>query len=174
MDALKQAWEGMPVSRTSPAALRGMIHRHPARMAMRKQLLFEMIPLVLFLIVYYDFFDGGLKPWYINALLVSAVAFVILLNAAGYLFSRQALQGDHLQEMVHRHLVQLRRFAIISVAARVGMAACLLVFFCYGILLTEKKIWLLVLIGLITTMQAIWLGTIWKKRIRLIRQTIEE
>lgn len=174
MDALKQAWEGMPVSRTSPAALRGMIHRHPARMAMRKQLLFEMIPLVLFLIVYYDFFDGGLKPWYINALLVGAVAFVILLNTAGYIFSRQALQGAHLQEMVHRHLHQLRRFAIVSVASRVGMVACLLVFFCYGILLTEKKIWLLAIIGLTTTVQAVWLGSIWKKRIRQIRETVEE
>ncbi|WP_341839243.1 hypothetical protein [Chitinophaga caseinilytica] len=172
-EALKKAWQDLPAGKTSPAALRGMIHRHPARRAMRRQMILEIVLLAVFLFVYYDFFDGDRRPWGANALLVAAVAWVIVHNVAGWVYSRQALQGDHLQEMLRRHVTGMRRFAILSVISRVGMLASLLVFFSYGMAWSAWKGWLLAATCLVVLMQLTWLGSIWQRRIRNISRVLE-
>ena len=174
MDPLQQAWQDMPASRTSPAEFRGMIQQHPARRGMRRQMIFEMISLIVFLIVYYDFFDGARRSAISNVLLVSAVGLVILHNAAGYFFSRRVLEGAHLQEMVGGYLSAMRRFAVISVGARVGMVVCMLLFFCSGMVMAGGKIWMIIVVGLIAAGQMIWLGSIWRRRIRDIRATLAD
>lgn len=164
----------MPAARTSPAGLREMIQRHPARRGMRRQMIFEILSLTVFLLVYYDFFDGARRPASANAWLVAAVALVIVHNAAGYFFSRRVLAGDHLQEMVKGYLSGMRRFAVVSVAARVGMVVCMLLFFCSGLVMTDGKIAMLMVIGVIAAAQMVWLGTIWRNRIRDIGSTLKE
>lgn len=164
----------MSASRTSPAELRGMIQQHPARKGMRRQMIIEMAALVVFLIVYYDFFDGARRPVASNVLLVAAVGLVILHNAAGYFFSRRVLDGAHLQEMVGRYLQAMRRFAVLSVAARVGMVVCMLLFFCSGLVMTGGKMGMIIVVSLIAAGQMIWLGAIWRKRIRDIRATLAD
>lgn len=136
-------------------------------------MILEIISLGLFLGVYYDFFDGAKRPWHINALLVAAVGFVIVQNVAGYIFSRRALEGDHLQDMVQRHIRGIQTFAVVSVVSRGGMVICLLVFFCFGIVMTDSKIWMLVVISVVAAAQMIWLGTIWRKRIHALRGSLE-
>ncbi|WP_126243349.1 hypothetical protein [Chitinophaga rhizosphaerae] len=173
-EALKKAWQDLPAEKTSPAALRGIIHRHPARRAMRRQMILEIVLLAVFLFVYYDFFDGDRRPWGANALLVAAVAWVIVHNVAGWVYSCRALQGDHLQEMVRQHVSGMRRFAVLSVVSRVGMLASLLVFFCYGMEWNAWKGWLLAATGVVALAQMTWLGSIWQRRIRNISRVLEE
>ncbi len=55
MEELRKAWQEMPADMTSPTELRRMIHRHPARMRMRRQMVIEIVLFVVFLFVYYDF-----------------------------------------------------------------------------------------------------------------------
>lgn len=164
----------MPAEMTSPAALRVMLHRHPARREMRRQMLVEIVLLMIFLWVYYDFFDGDRRPWGVNALMVAAVGLVIVHNVVGYVFSRRAMRGDHLQEMVRQHVAAMRRFAVASVLMRVGMTVCVLVFLSYGIIWDTWKVWVLAGIVLVAAAQLAWLGMIWRRRIRAIGQALED
>jgi hypothetical protein len=105
---------------------------------------------------------------------VTAVGLVIVQNTVGWVYSRQALAGDHLQEMVQRYVSGMRWFAVLSVILRVGMIISLLAFFSYGIAWNAGKGWMMAAIGVIATVQMFWLGSIWQRRIRNISQVLEE
>lgn len=141
MDTLKSAWQGMPGREKQQHELRGMLQegKHPVLKQLRRQVIFESLLFTVFLVVYYDFFDGNRKPPALNALLVSGVLLVIVHGILGYFAAKQPVKGNSLHEALSARLKQLKTFAILSVTFRVLSTVCMLLFFTYAITFTVNK-----------------------------------
>ena len=172
-DQLKSMWSNLGDTPKDQQTLKTMKSAHSFR-KMRRQLLIETIAFILFLIVYYDFFDGDKKPLYANIALIAAALFVIIHSFLGYKLATTALHGDTIRHSLTNSLSRLRKYAFISVSSRVFAAACLLIFFTSVIKFTSYKYISLSIILAIFCLQIIMLWNIWKKRIRKLEGDITD
>ncbi|SFW67784.1 hypothetical protein [Chitinophaga sancti] len=128
MEDLLGAWHSV---NTTSAIHAGLLRerQHPVLKKIRKQMVIELIGFVLFLSVYYNFFDGAQKPVYANVLLITAMLVVIAVNIVGYVFAKQGVPGENVRELLEKHLIKMRIYAIVSVFARALMMTAFVVFF---------------------------------------------
>jgi hypothetical protein len=175
LDALQAAWQNSSPAPKTNAELRSMMQErtHPILKRIRRQLIIESIAYTFFLFAFYNMFDGDQKPVYVNVLLVTAMLFALVHNITGYRLAKGGVTGIDLRAAMNGHLSKLRVYAFISVISRVLVAACLLFFFSSVITFTAKKYWLLAGIIIIFMLQVIFLSEIWWKRIRQVRQVID-
>lgn len=166
MEELKAAWQNMGAGHKSPEELKHYLRKLPVRRSVLFQMILETAVFTLFLVFYYDAFDGDKKPLYLNLLLAGAVGFVILHNLAGIVQAVNVLKGKHLRDVLSKYVSRLKIFAVVSVASRVGMYICLLLFFTYAIEMNTFKIWLLAGVGIVFLGQMLLLVRIWLKRIK--------
>ena len=110
----------------------------------------ELIGFVLFLSVYYNFFDGAQKPVYANVLLITAMLVVIAVNIVGYVFAKQGVPGENVRELLEKHLIKMRIYAIVSVFARALMMTAFVVFF------KGNAIVIVLFIGLFMALVRLW------------------
>ena len=173
-DALKSAWQNMNAGQKTNSELSSMMREgtHPVLKRIRKQLILETISFTLFLFVYYDFFDGDRKPVYANVLLVSAMLFAIIHNIAGYMLTKRPVNGETIKQSLKDQLLKMKGYAMVSVAARILIAGCLLLFFMSVITFNTNKYWILVGIMVVMIIQLALLSAIWVKRIRKMKTTI--
>lgn len=173
-DALKSAWQNMNAGQKTNSELSSMMRErtHPILKRIRKQLILETISFTFFLFVYYDFFDGDRKPVYANVLLVSAMLFVIIHNIAGYMLTKRPVNGDTIKQSLQDQLLKMKGYAMASVAARILIAGCLLLFFMSVITFNTNKYWILVGLMVVLIIQLALLSAIWVKRIRKMKTTI--
>jgi hypothetical protein len=174
-DALKSAWEGMPGKPKDQGALKRMMQErnHPALKRARRQLIIEAVAFGIFVILYYDLFDGDRKPVYANVLLVAAVLLTIGHNLMGYLLLKRRIKGDNLKRSLEDHLHKIKAFAVAAVAGRALTAACLLIFFASAIAFSTYKYWLLAGVVLVFAVQMALLAGLWKKRISELKGTLD-
>lgn len=155
MEDLFAAWNDV---NTTSALHTGLLRerQHPVLKQIRKQMVIELVGFVLFLTVYYDFFDGDRKPVYANVLLVVAMLGVIAGNIVGYVFAKQGVIGTNLRESLRMHLEKMKVYAVVAVMARGLMMASVMVFFNAG--------WVVVIIFIVMWMVlvGIWVGRIRK------------
>lgn len=128
MEDLLGAWHSVNASTPIHSGLLRE-RQHPVLKKIRKQMVIELIGFVLFLSVYYNFFDGAQKPVYANVLLIAAMLAVIAVNIVGYVFAKQGVPGENVRELLGRHLVKMRIYAVIALLARAFMMLAFLVFF---------------------------------------------
>lgn len=128
MEDLLGAWHSVNASSPIRAGLLRE-RQHPVLKKIRKQMVIELIGFVLFLSVYYNFFDGAQKPVYANVLLIAAMGIVIVVNVIGYVFAKQGVPGANVLKVLEKHLVQMRIYAIIAIFARALMMTAFVVFF---------------------------------------------
>lgn len=173
-DNLKSAWKNMATTNRSAEALQGMIreNKHPVLKGIRRQMIIEILSWIIFLVVYYDFFDGHRKPFYVNLLLVAAVGFVLIHSVWGYLFTRNLAKGNNLIQSLENYLAGMKRYAIVSVASRVVTILALLLFFTAVIKVDTFKYLVLGGLLLVVVFQAILLSRIWLKRIKHLQESI--
>lgn len=174
-DALKSAWQNMNAGQKTNAELSSMMREqtHPVLKRIRKQLMLEAIFFTIFLFVYYDFFDGDRKPVYANVLLVSAMLLAIIHNIAGYMLTTRSVKGDTIKQSLQGQLLKMKKYAMVSVAGRVLIAACLLFFFISVITFNAGKYWILAGLIVLIVIQIALLTAIWVKRIRQMKTTID-
>ncbi|RYY56842.1 MAG: hypothetical protein EOO09_05045 [Chitinophagaceae bacterium] len=174
-DFLKTAWEGISPDQENKKDVKAVWNKGgaPVLRTIRKQLVIELLAFIVFLFVYYDFFDGDRKPFYINVLLVVAVLFTIANNINGYLLAGMRLDGDSIRHSLLTRLKKIRVFATLSILFRVVAAACLLVFFTSVIRFTNYKYWLLAGLVLVFAIQLSLLFFLWRKRIVELKRVIE-
>ncbi|ACU62422.1 hypothetical protein [Chitinophaga pinensis] len=170
-DPLKSMWNNLGNTPKDQQTLKTMLSA-PGFRKMRRQLFIETIAFILFLIVYYDFFDGDRKPIYANIALVSASLFAIIHSILGYKLATKTLHADTITQSLRQSLLRLQRYAVISVSSRIIAAACLLIFFTSVISFTNHKYLLLLLILAIFSVQIILLRHVWKKRITKLKSDI--
>lgn len=170
-DPLKSMWNNLGDTPKDQQTLKKMKSAAIFR-KMRRQLLTEAIAFTLFLIVYYDFFDGDKKPVYANLALIGASLFAIIHSLLGYKLATRVMQADTIRHSLNKSLSRLRTYAVMSVSSRVLATTCLLVFFTSVIKFTPYKYMLLIMILAIFCFQIIMLWNIWKKRIRKVQSDI--
>lgn len=173
-DPLKDAWNKADSTRHQPAAIQAMINKgsHPVMSSIRRQLLFEAGCYLLFLVVFYDFFDGHTRPFYLNAILVAAVGCMLVHNITGYLLTAVPLKGSNLLESLQQQLRKLRQYAKVSVCTRLLGVAGLLLYFSMQIRWTTGKYWLVAGGLAVVAVQLVLLWQIWQGRIRKVSNTI--
>lgn len=173
-DTLKSAWQDVVTMPKTNTEIKSMIREdsHPVLKRMRKQFIIECAGFSLFLFVYYDFFDGDRKPFYLNVLLVTALLVVIMHNIIGYMLTMRGAKGNNIKQSLEDHLFKMKAYAVVSIVSRVLVAGCLLFFFTSVITFNAAKYWILaaVIAGFIT--QVALLSRIWIKRIRQMKETL--
>ncbi|MBS0031335.1 hypothetical protein ACTJJ0_30275 [Chitinophaga sp. 22321] len=176
MDPLKAAWDNIPTPSRSTADIQAMAVKQtsPVIKQIRKQLIIEAIGYTLFLVVYYDFFDGDKKPFYLNALLVISVIFMLVYNVAGYMMAKQPSTGSNLLQTMQQQLRQLKRYAAVAVTSRVLAFAGIFAFFLANIHWNNHKYLAVVLIAAAVFIQQFYLRKIWAGRLNRFSNIITE
>jgi hypothetical protein len=171
-DLLKTAWQGMNTETKNYNDLQHMVREktHPVLKGIRKQLIIEIAAFTIFLVVYYDFFDGDKKPWWANLLLVSAMVFVIVYNLVGYWLTQRRIKGSTLQQSLGDQLNKMKTYAVAFMASRTLAIASLLIFFGSVISFNTTKYWIMAGILLTVLIQLGLLSWIWLARIRRLRK----
>lgn len=173
-DPLISAWQGANTTSKNNADLIAMLRegQHPVLKHLRKQLIIEIIAFTLFLILYYDFFDGDKKPLYANLFIVAGMLLVITHNILGYIFSKRSFKGDNIKQSLKHYLVVMKKHAIISIMCRALMVACLFIFFTSVIQFTPTKYWALAAGVAVLLIQLMVLWGVWLSRIRKLKNAI--
>lgn len=139
----------------------------------RKQFLIETIATAVFIIVYYDFFDGHQKPFYANILLIAGLLFTIIHNVVGLRQLKSSAKGENIDEILNDRLYKMKMYAIVSGVLRLLVACSFLIFFVSIIRFTQLKYWILLSIILLFLIQMAVFIRIWKDRISRMKGIIE-
>jgi hypothetical protein len=169
MDPLKSAWNNAATDETDIK-----IVRPPVLKSIRRQLTIETICYTIFLLVYYNFFDGDKKSFFLNSILVISVSLLLLHNVAGYMITNNPVGSNNLKESLTIYLEKLKRYAVIAVASRAIAFSGIMLFFMGNIRWTSAKYYALVFIICLLGIQIYSLGRIWAGRIRKIKGVLFE
>lgn len=172
---LKSQYQNLSTDSHDPKQLRNMLraNQHPVLKGIRLQLLLEGIFWTLFLFVYYDFFDGHLKPFFWNLALVGAVAFLLVHTFLGYQISNRAIYGDNIRESLQQYLSRIRKYARISIGSRVLAVLTIMGFFLSTVPATPFRYGQAALILLTILVQIYLLYRVWAKRINRVQHACE-
>jgi hypothetical protein len=176
MDPLKSAWNDTPTPSRSLPELQAIVDRQtsPVMKEIKRQLVIEITGYALFLLIYYDFFDGDKKPLYLNALLVTAVLLLLVHNVTGYTLAKTPAAGNNLLESLRKQLRKIKKYAAISVTSRVFAFAGIFSFFLLNIQWNSHKYFALAAIAVLLPLQQYLLRKIWAGRIRRISGAVKE
>lgn len=174
MDPLKAAWDSTPTPSRNTADIAAIINKQasPVMRGIRKQLIIELLGYTAFLIGYYDFFDGDKKPFYLNALLVVSVLFLLAYNVFGYTLAKNPVPGNSLLESMQQRLQQLKRYALVAVSCRAFAMAGVFTFFLANIHWDNSKYTAVGVIVIVTLLAIFVHRSIWAGRIKRLRNTI--
>jgi len=176
LNDLKSGWQNAGGAFRSEADLQKMtrIARHPSLKKIRIKLIMETIGLVFFLFVYYDWFDGDKKPFYVNLLLVSSLLLYISNDVIGYISITRPIRGINLKLSIQNYLIRLKHLSFFSLIISLLYSVSLIVFFTSVINFTKEK--RLILAGIIIVLFQMLLLSfkIWSKRINKLKQQVND
>jgi hypothetical protein len=172
LDEFKSGWQkaGDPFKTEAELLSMTKITHHPTLKKIRQKLLIESVLLTLFLVVYYDGFDGHQKPFYANALLVASVILYVGNGVLGYVSLLNPVRRSNIKDSLAAYLASLQRLSVWSLLFSVGYSVALLVFFSSVITFSKEKSFLLLGAVILLVQATLWSRRIWTKRIRLLRE----
>lgn len=171
---LQEAWKGATGESKKQDALKNMLleSKHPVLKRIRRQALWEGICFTVFLLAYYDLFDGNAKPLYANLLLVAGVVLVVLHHVWGYLVTKRRIGGANVSTSLQSFARAVRLLGITSVICRLLAVTCILLFFVSVITFTATKYWMLAGAVLVALVQLVLLAVMWLNRIKAIQSAV--
>ncbi|TKC06298.1 hypothetical protein [Pedobacter frigoris] len=176
LDELKSDWKNIPIPDKTKEQFSVMLkeNNHPVLKGIRKQLVIEIAGWTAFLICYYSMFDGDQKPLIINLILIVSILISMIHNVSGYNFARYLVDGESMLSSLENYFSKVKWFAILSVTFRIMFAIGLLSFFSYNIRFGPEKYLLVAIVIFMFLIQIFIHRRIWLRRLRLLRQTIED
>lgn len=116
LNDLKSNWQNAGGAFKSETELLKMtkITHHPSLKKIRIKLIAETIFLLLFLVIYYDWFDGDKKPFYANIVLVTGLLLYIANDIIGYVSIAKPVSGLNLKLSITNYFAKIKRLAIFS------------------------------------------------------------
>jgi hypothetical protein len=177
LDDMKSYWKNMPSESDKPAdALKHMIkeNKHPVLKGIRQQLVIEMTGWTIFLIVFYDFFDGHNKPLYLNLLVVGAGIFTVAHNLLGYVMIRNLKPDNNLIHSLTHYLARAKTYSVVSILSRIVSVTAVVLFFADAIQFTREKYMLMAGVALVFAVQIGLLIRLWIKRIASLQGSLQE
>lgn len=148
--------------------------RHPVLKSIRKQLVLESVLWTLILIVFYDFFDGHLKEFYWNVLLVMSIVLVLLHNALGFMIVKKPINDSSIKDSLIKYLNKIKSYSRISVISRVLAVIIFMGFLTSNVVWDGRKIWTsLVFFVIMIVGQVYFLNKVWRQRVKKIKSQID-
>lgn len=147
---------------------------HPVLKKIRLQLIIESLLWAFILIVFYDFFDGHLRSFFWNVLLAISIILLLTHNFLGYLLVQKPINDDNIKSSLKGYLVKIKKYSIVSIVSRVLTVVIFMLYLTSNSNWDVDKLWTFIgfFILLILT-QIFLLGKIWHKRIKIIKDQIE-
>lgn len=177
IEQLKQSWQlACAEKQLSQKQIEQMtrISRHPVLGRIRLKLLVEAVAMAILLLVFYDIFDGHMKPVYASVVLVMGVVFYLASNLYSFYTLKQAVTRDNILESLHHFMAQLQQAKVFSLTSLVFFSVALLVFFTSGLSINTRLILLLAGMAGATLVFLYFSARTWSQWIGRIRQSIEE
>ncbi|MES2238901.1 MAG: hypothetical protein V4497_01450 [Bacteroidota bacterium] len=176
IDDLKSDWNTVkPILRNDENFLSMLQeNKHPVLKGIRKQIVIELMGWIFFSLAYYSMFDGTEKPFWVNLILLLTLALPIVHSFYGYYYNKYLADGLNIKEGLEQLYHRLKKYAFITIIARVGLVSGLLLFFCYNIHFTTTKYFLLAFIIVIIAIQMFLLYKVWNKRLRVLQRIIND
>ena len=173
---MKSSWQQAGGDFKSETDLLNMtkITHHPTLKKIRIKLIAETIFLLLFLIIYYDWFDGDKKPLYANILLAAGLLLYIANDIIGYISIATPVSGINLKLSITNYFARVKRLAIFSLVVSFLYSISLIVFFTSVIHFTREKRFLLLGLAVILFQLMFWSFRIWSKRIKTLKQHVQD
>ena len=174
---MKSYWQKLPAeSGTSAAALKQMIKekRHPVLNSIRMHLVMEIVGWLIFLIVFYDFFEGHQRPLYLNVMIVSSGIFIVTHNLMGYSMARNLETDTDLTQALTNYLTKTKTYSVVSVISRAFSTSTLLLFLTDPIQFTREKYMMLAGLLLLFAVQMGLLIRLWIRRIKRLEASVYE
>ena len=176
LNDLKSGWQNVSAAFKSEADLQKMtrITRHPSLKKIRTRLIVETIGLVFFLFVYYDWFDGDKRPFYVNLLLAGSLLLYISNDVIGYVSIARPIKGINLKLSIQNYLMRVKRLSFFSLIISLIYSVSIIAFFTSVINFTKEK--RLILAGIVIVLfQMFFLSLkIWTKRINKLKQQVSD
>lgn len=175
-DDLKSLWKEVKTPEKDPTELSKMLkaQNHPVLKSIRRQAVFELLAFAVFLFCYYTMFDGSKKTLFINLILVFAIAFNMLTHLKIYRLQQHFRGSSNLLNDVNSFAEKLKIYQRQTIISKVVLVIGLMLFFTNGILLTDKKWYVIAVIAVVFILQLLLLNNIWQKRIAQIKLTIQD
>jgi hypothetical protein len=177
IDEFKSAWKEAGVKAKDRQELQKMadVNTHASFRRMRTKFIVEGVLLTIFLVLYYDGFDGYAKPLWANIILVISLLTYIGVRFAGcYLLSNPVGRSGSLKESLVRFRAKLKRMAIAVVITSLLFGAALILFFATGIEFTGRKWMAVAAMALTLCFLVILSGRRWQARIEDIDSVLLE
>lgn len=176
LEDLKSDWQYAHVPFRSEADILKMtrIKNHPSVKKIRTKLMIEIIGFVLFLTVYYDWFDGDQKPFYANVLLVSSLLLYVANDVIGYASVVKGINGLNLKASLGKYLVRIRRLSVYSLICTLLYSISFLLFFSSVIHFTKEKSFLLLFLVIVLFQMLFGSQMIWNKWIKSLEQDVKD
>ncbi|MDO5978470.1 hypothetical protein [Flavivirga spongiicola] len=147
---------------------------HPVLKGIKKQLVFEGILWTLILIVFYDFFDGHLKAFYWNVLLVMSILLVLLHNVLGFIIVRAPINDSSIKDSLRKYLNKIKSYSRVSIISRVLAVVIFMGFLTSNVVWDSRKIWTsLVFLVIMMVAQVYFLNKVWRQRVKKIENQID-
>ncbi|WP_316789930.1 hypothetical protein [Pedobacter frigoris] len=176
LDELMSDWKNISTPDKTNEQFSAMLkeNNHPVLKGIRRQLVIEIAGWTTFLICYYSMFDGERKPLLINLILIVSILISMIHNVSWYNFAKHQVDDGSILSSLENYFSKVKRFAILSVIFRIVFAVGLLSFFSYNIRFGPEKYLLLAVVIFLFLIQIFILSGIWVRRLKLLRQTIDD
>ena len=176
LNDLKSDWKNAGKDFKSEADLRLMtkIVNHPSIKKIRTKLIIEVIVLLFFLFIYYDWFDGDKKPFYANLSLVVGLLLYIFNDVIGFISITRPIRETNLKLSLQNYLMRIKLLSISSVIITSLYSISIIIFFTSIINFTKEK-GLILLFSVVVVIQFILLSLrMWTKWIKNLKLQVKD
>jgi hypothetical protein len=176
LDDLKSKWKKVGEGKKGKNELLMMtkLKNHPNINRIRIKFLIETILIIVFLLAYYDGFDGAAKPLWANLFLIGAMISYIIARFVGWLVLRNPIKGDNLKTSLIAFQSKLKRIAISVLLTSFLFGLGIILFFASSINFTKEKYLVLAGMGLSLILLIYLSSQNWFKRVKGINATLLE
>jgi len=171
LNNLKFIWQNIDGVNKSEIELKRMtkVINHPTLKKIRIKMLIETISLSFFLFIYYDWFDGSNKPFYINVLLVSSLSLYILNDIIGYISTIRPIRGVSLKISIEKYYIRIKYLAVSSLIISFLYGLTIILYFSSVINFNKENYFILIGIIIILLFMTYLSYRIWNKWIESLK-----
>lgn len=176
VDKLKADWQNQTEPTLSLEQMQDLVRngKHPGLVRSRIVLIIEAVGWGLFLLLFYDAFDGHQKPWWLNTLLVLSFLLLLVHHLMGIRLMGKQKANESLATSLSVYRSQLKQFTRLNFLSRLVAMGSLLFFFFYGVEWDSKRYFLSAGFLLLMGLQFYILQRIWQSRISSLDQYWKE
>lgn len=176
LNEFKSGWQnagGPPKSELELKKMTKLVN-HPVIKKIRTKLVIQFTGLLLFVVFYYDWFDGNQKPLYANVALLTGLMLYLLNDMIGYKLLTKPVGEADLTRSVSCYLAKVKRLSFFSIIVTLLYSTSLLVFFISTIRFTKEK-WLVLMFSIVIVFQLVLLSSkLWSRWIKKLERQVAD